>query len=145
MSEPDKVVDNLGVTGTLALVILMLTIIIVWLIKASNGPIKEAAYFSKKAEHAVNGVGEGDHRLYDRVDMIAQEVSSLLEFREEYRKSGWELLPTDIGNAISLTTTIRALQASTIDIKESLDKIEELLLKHVEWEQTEKYEKEEHL
>lgn len=137
--EASNVVNDLGIVGSLGVVILILVVALIWVIKNMRGTLDETLKYSMKAEHAVNGVGEGEHRLFDKVHLIQEQVTMLLDFQKDHERRGWRSLPDDLNTAAGLTQTIRSLQDHDSHIQETLDRIETRLIQHVEWEEKEKY------
>jgi hypothetical protein len=137
--EAKDAVNTLGLVGTLAAVILMLVVALLWVVKSIRTDSATAAHYSQKAEHAVNGVGEEEHRLFDKVHMIQGCVEKLVAADEDFAKKGWLSLPPDISTASSLTSTIRDLQQNDRNINSALERIEKTLNHHIHWEETIKY------
>ena len=100
---------------------------------------KIAAEQSTEANKAVNNVGPGDHRLYDKISSIEKNVEHLIRDQETFDSHGWETLPQDLGTAVGLTTTIRDLQHGHKEQGEKLDEIKSILIEHVEREMRVKY------
>ena len=98
-----------------------------------------AAIQATAANSAVNNVGEGRHTLYDMVENIKQDVTSLKGDQAQFDSHGWETLPADINTAVGLTTTIRDLQNGHAAVNEKLDTIIAELREHVVWEMDAKY------
>ena len=92
-----------------------------------------------QANSAVNNIGPGEHRLYDKITGIEASVQKLIEIQEKFSDHGWETLPPDLNTAVGLTVTIRELQHSYHTVNGKLDEILINLQEHVEWEMQEKY------
>jgi hypothetical protein len=131
----------------LALIALLGTCVacLVWIIK--NGrTIRIAADEATAANHAVNNVGGGDHKMYDmvrdikgEVKQIKSDVTGLKKDQTQFDSHGWETLPPDIGTAVGLTTTIRDLQNNHKQVNGKLDTLISELREHVVWEMDTKY------
>lgn len=140
------VVDSVGVTGSLAVVILLMVGAVLYLVASARKQIDSAAAHAEAANRAVNNVGPGEHRMYDKIDMIRQDVEMLVRAQEEFAKRGWHTLPPDLSSSAALTSTIRELQHADQTIKHGLDDLSEAIAKidrkitdHVEWEESLKY------
>lgn len=112
----------------------------------NNTIAKGASEQVRQVNNAVNNIGPGEHRLYDKVDRIEKSVSKLEADQEEFDSHGWENLPPDLNNAVMLTSTIRDLQNHHESLNEKLDTIlaEIILIRgelkdHVKWEMEAKY------
>ena len=116
----------------------MLAASLVYLVKGYSNS-KTAAEQATEANKAVNNVGPGDHRLYDKISSIEKNVEHLIRDQETFDSHGWETLPQDLGTAVGLTTTIRDLQHGHKEQGEKLDEIKSILVEHVEWERRVKY------
>jgi len=116
----------------------MLAASLVYLVKGYSNS-KTAAEQATEANKAVNNVGPGDHRLYDKISSIEKNVEHLIRDQETFDSHGWETLPQDLGTAVGLTTTIRDLQHGHKEQGEKLDEIKSILVEHVEWEMRVKY------
>ena len=88
---------------------------------------------------AVNDIGPGEHRLWDKIDNIEKSLTHLEVDQETFDSHGWETLPADLNTAVGLTTTIRDLQNGHAAVNEKLDTIIEELREHVVWEMNTKY------
>ena len=116
---------------------------LVWVIR--NGRLARDSNVQISAvNRAVNDVGPGEHRLYDKVthnsETLARVEDALVRLQldqETFDSHGWETLPQDINTAVGLTTTIRDLQNG----HKKLDKIIAMLSEHVEWEIGQKHSK----
>ena len=104
---------------------------------------RKGAASSKGAYEAVNGVGPGQHRLYDAVSHIADAVERLEAKQQDFDNKGWATgLGGDIDTAPKLTEAIRTLQHQQLDHQAILDKLEALdvaVRDHVIWEMNQKY------
>ena len=120
----------------LALIALVATSIaaLVWVIK-SGRLAKDSNEQIAAVNRAVNDIGPGEHRLWDKIDNIEKAVVHLEHDQETFDSHGWETLPADLNTAVGLTTTIRDLQ----DGHKKLDRIIAMLGEHVEWEMSQKY------
>jgi len=123
----------------------MLAAALVYLAKG-YGNSKIAAEQSTAANRAVNDIGPGDHRLYDKVTMIAEDthtnrkaIEKLIANQEQFDAHGWENLPQDMDDAVSLTEKIRGLERGRDSNAEKIDQILAELRQHVAWEMAEKY------
>lgn len=112
----------------------------------NNTIAKGAAQTVEDVNKAVNNIGPGEHRLYDKVDRIEKSVVKLEADQEEFDSHGWDNLPADLNNAVVLTSTIRELQNNHDKLHEKLDSIlAEIVLirgelkEHVTWEMEAKY------
>ena len=94
---------------------------------------------ARAANNAVNNIGPGEHRLYDRIQMIHDEVMHLREGEEQFQSKGWPSLPEDLGSAAALTSTIRDLQRSRDEILARLAELSDLIRAHDRWERQSKY------
>lgn len=131
------VADTVGVPQEIVLALIALiatsTGALVYVIR--NGRyVKTAAEEATAANRAVNNVGAGRHSLYDMVEHIRDDVKELKKQQDEFDSHGWGTLPSDISNAVGLTTTIRDLQHNTEAVGVKLDTIIGELREHVEWE-----------
>ena len=109
---------------------------------------------------AVNNVGEGEHRLYDKITAIHQivimnkdhlddlkiDVDELVVQQKAFSEKGWQHLPPDLRDAPALTQTIRDIQNKNSErrrehehIQVQLNNILIELREHVKWEMNEKY------
>ena len=95
---------------------------------------KVAADQSTQANQAVNNVAPGTGSISENVRHINDQVNKLIAVQEEFSQHGWSSLPTDIGDAVGLTTTIRDLQSHAKHVNGQLDTIIEELREHVAWE-----------
>lgn len=96
---------------------------------------KVAAEQATAANSAVNNVGPGQHRMYDKISRIEEHVEKLLKDQDRFDSHGWETLPNDLNTAVALTQTIRQLQHND----EKIDTILAELREHVEWEMSVKH------
>lgn len=78
-----------------------------------------AAQQSTAANRATNGTGPGEHRLYDMVSHIREEISVLTEAQADFHRRGWRNLPDDLNDATKLTLKLRGLEASELADKEA--------------------------
>ena len=101
--------------------------------------IKIAAEQATQANKAVNNVGPGEHRLYDKIATMAETVAELKKGQEEFADHGWENLPDDLGDSVALTMTIRDLQHDNVNHADKLDQVLAELRQHVAWEMSEKW------
>jgi len=124
----------------LALIALVATSITALVYVIRNGRYsRTGAEQATAANEAVNNVGEGKHKLYDMVERIRDDVTDLKEDQDQFDSHGWETLPSDIGTAVGLTTTIRDLQNNHKQVNEKLDTLISELREHVAWEMDAKY------
>ena len=112
----------------------------------NNTLAKAATQTVAEVNKAVNNIGPGEHRLYDKVDDIQKKVDVLQASQEAFDEHGWNHLPADFNDAVSLTSTIRDLQNHRKTTDEKLDRIlAELTLigtelrDHVKWGMRAKY------
>ena len=96
---------------------------------------------AKEASGAVNGVGPGEHRLYERVAVLHQMMVHLTErhehmtihlreitsFQREFSDKGWRSLPEGIDTGTGLASTIQALEQEAKQNREEHARIMELL------------------
>jgi hypothetical protein len=94
--------DDHSVTLALAAVITMLAGVLGVTIKGMQ--------HSREANRAVNDVGTGETRIFEKVSNTEIDVAKLVATQERFAALGWATLPPDIHDAVGLTTTIRALQ-----------------------------------
>jgi len=137
------------VTNSLITVIGALTVLLVVLLGIATKSLsyaKTAAGESSMANQAVNNVGPGAHRLYDQVVHINEKISALAEAQEDFTQKGWRHLPSDIGDALALTVTIRQLQEAVAndkiahdEIKTELNGLMNFMKRHDEWERLQKW------
>jgi hypothetical protein len=113
----------------LALIAVIATAVaaLVYTIK-NNGIAKQGAKAANETNAAVNNIGPGEHRLYDMVVMIRDEVKALTNSQSEVDKKGWSTLPVDLGSATALTETIRTLQRHDSSIIQKLEKIDKRIM-----------------
>lgn len=110
---------------------------------------KRGAMEAKAANSAVNNIGPGEHRLYDKVANIDHALAILNTRQEDFDEKGWEHgLPDDLNSAPKLTQTVRELQAqaetNTDEHKQIMSRIDKLittLTDHDAWERSAKYER----
>jgi hypothetical protein len=107
----------------------------------NNTIIKGAAQDASDINKAVNNIGPGEHRLYDMISMVRDDMAKVTEAQEEFSKKGWATLPPDIASASGLTEVIRSLQNSDKAQHEKMDQILKALDEHVQWEMSQKYPK----
>ena len=105
----------------------------------NNTIIKTAAQDASEANKAVNNIGPGEHRLYDMIAMLKEDMHELSVAQDEFSKKGWATLPPDIASASGLTEVIRNLQHDDKAMHEKLDGILKALDDHVKWEMEQKY------
>ena len=141
-----EVVESLGLVGSLGVVILLLVGALLYLVASARKQIDSVEHHAKAANRAVNNVGPGEHRMYDKIEMIRANVESLVQAHEEFAKRGWQTLPDDLATSSALTSTIRELQHADRMVKHGLDdlafaisKIDTKITNHVEWEESQKY------
>jgi len=137
------------VTGTLTAVIVALGVLLIALLGIATkalGYSRTAASQSGQANSAVNNIGGGDHRLYDRIEHLHERLSVLVDAQEDFQRKGWPNLPSDIGDATALTLTIRQLQAAADSDKKAhkelrveLADLMAFVKTHDEWERTQKW------
>jgi len=138
-----EAVGNLEVTSSqiiVALIALIGTCVSILGIAIRNGSTaKEGLKQATQANSAVNNIGPGEHRLYDKVKHIEEAVTKLVTLQEQFDAHGWETLPPDLNTAVGLTVSIRDLQNHYASTQEKLDQIILSLQEHVEWEMQAKY------
>lgn len=100
---------------------------------------KQGAEDAAATNAAVNNVGPGQHKLYDLVQRIHDDVVDLKKDQEQFDSHGWETLPADLNSAVALTSTIRDLQHHYERVDEKLDTLIGELRDHVAWEMGAKY------
>jgi hypothetical protein len=107
----------------------------------NNTMIKTTAQDASDVNKAVNNIGPGEHRLYDMISMVRDDMKHISEAQEEFSKKGWATLPPDIATASGLTEVIRNLQNTDKALHEKMDQILKELDSHVKWEMSQKYPK----
>jgi len=110
-SDHDQVIIGLGVVVT------MLATSLVYLIRTYGQ--------ARQANSAVNHVEFGEARLFDRVIHIQEEVAKLVEANNEFQSKGWATLPDEFGNAAALSMFL-------MELKHGQERIERMLIKHIE-------------
>lgn len=83
---------------------------LVWVIRSGK--------YVRSTDDAVNGIGPGQHRLYDKVDAICESVEKLNAWHEEMQEQGWSHLPPDLHDSVGITLTIRELQRQAVTNKQ---------------------------
>lgn len=148
-----EVVENVGVTGSLAVVILLMVGAVLYLVASARKQIDSAVAHAERAagqasaaNSAVNNIGPGEHRMYDKIEMIRADIEALVAAQEDFAKRGWQSLPPDLATSSALTSTIRDLQHADKMVQHGLDdlshaiaKIDEKITNHVKWEESQKY------
>ena len=132
------------ITAVAQLFIPMATIVVAWI---GMRAAQKAKTSSREANAAVNDVGTGELRIYEKVSRIDDVVGRLEKHQDDFDAKGWETgLPVDMNSAPKLTETIRGLQhqaelhsAHFDTVNGKLDKVLEDLTAHVEWEMKQKY------
>ena len=105
----------------------------------NSSTAKQALEQTTQVNRAVNNVGPGEHRLYDKISGLESSVNKLVEIQEKFSEHGWETLPPDLNTAVGLTVSIRELQTNYHVVNSKLDEILVNLQDHVEWEMQAKY------
>jgi len=107
---------------------------------------KRGASQAKQANAAVNNVGPGEHRLFDKVSHLADAMDRIEAKQDQFDMKGWPSLPSDINTAAGLTEVIRDLQHGHVDglkdhqeILGRLAAMDTEIKAHVLWEETQKY------
>lgn len=119
----------------LALIAVVATSVAALVYVIKNGrDIREGATAAKAANAAVNNVGPNKDNLYRMVEDIREDVQVLMT-----HKAGWDHLPTDLSDAVNVTSTIRSIQHADKETDRKLDVIIEELRGHIDWEMAEKY------
>lgn len=121
---------------------------LVFVIRNAGGTVKDTNRQVTEVNKAVNNIGPGEHRLYDKVDHIYQElgqVTGILQTVTEELKdhrtrweefhARWGSFPDGMDSAADLAITLN-------QIKADIQKVQDALKEHVEWEMGEKYVKE---
>ena len=137
------------VTNTLVAVISALGILLVVVLTVAAkalGYAKVSAVQSAAVNRATNGVGPGEHRLYDMVAHIKEDMAHLTDAQEDFQARGWKHLPADIGDATALTLKIRQLEsavstgtAQRAQLIADLAAVDKLIRAHDEWERSQKW------
>ena len=138
MFAADHVTDNTEIVFALVGLLTTMLAATVYLARGYRNT-KIAARESTSASAAVNNVGPGEHRLWDKIDAIQNAVERQAAIQEAFDSHGWGNLPDDLNNAVKLTTTIRDVQRHHDETHDKLDKIMVQLAEHVEWEMQQKY------
>ena len=143
------------VTNSLTGVIAALSILLVILLGLAAKVLsyaKVGAYQATAANKATNGIGEGEHRLYDMVSRMDEKLHVLVDAHEDFHDRGWHRLDGDLADATKLTMTIRQLQAATegahvqrASILADLAALDKLIRAHDEWERSVKHANPDHL
>lgn len=141
-------VDPNAAVAVLGSVLLSMVGLLVWLIKQQ----RSANATADETLSAVNGVGPGEHRLYQRVAMIASDVEQLVDTQKQFRDLGWQNLPDGrdgtpaLHDAVQLTQTISSLQQAERDnraahaqLLDGIDQINRRLTDHDQWERSVKW------
>lgn len=103
-----------------------------WLLVKTLAHSRTAADEATAANQAVNNTsGPGEHRLYDKVTAMQNDLEQLVEAQDDFTEKGWRSLPDDIATAVGLTEVIRDLQHEDLDITAHLHRIETVLVEHV--------------
>ena len=76
---------------------------------------------------AVNGVGQGEHRLYDKVGHIAADVEMLVETNQKFQAKGFAGMSQDLATGPALEHTIREIQNVTGTVEERRQQLDERL------------------
>lgn len=119
------------IVGALVAVLMMLAAGLIYLVKTFKA--------AQGANSAVNNVGPGEHRLYDKIGFLQKGMEHLIEANDQFNRKGWNSLPQDINTASGLTEVIRELQNDHRSGHELLERIEIELLRHIKWEESQKY------
>jgi hypothetical protein len=104
-------VDHDQLIAALAALLVAQGGIIVLLVKTFVSS-RTAAAQATAANMATNGIGEGEHRLYDMVSHIRDEISVLTEAQADFHRRNWRNLPDDLNDAMKLTLKVRQLEAA---------------------------------
>jgi hypothetical protein len=127
------------VTGVLAMMSLLIKTL-------ANSRI--AANEAKAANAAVNNTGPGEHRLYDRVEImggkvehIETNVDHLVEVNKIFQARGYDGMDEDLSTGPALQETIRDIQKTDRNVGKRLSDIYSTLIDHIEREekQTERF------
>lgn len=102
-----------------------------WLLVKTLAHSKDAAQEARQTNAAVNNTGPGQHRLYDKISLIESEIGKLVEAQNDFTEKGWRNLPDDLGTALGLTETIRAIQRDDVSVGERLEAMQSMLEEHV--------------
>ena len=147
-SAADVAVDP-DVTSTLTAVIVALGVLLVALLGIAAKVLtyaKVGAHQATAANRATNGIGDGEHRLYDMVLRMDEKLHVLVDAHEDFYDRGWHRLDGDLADATKLTMTIRQLQAATenahvqrASILADLAALDKLIRTHDEWERSQKW------
>lgn len=136
----------------MGLIALLATLVtgLVYMVKTYT-QTKVAATKATGAYEAVNGIGPGEHRLYDKVTHLDNKITEIALKQDDFDTRGWPSLPADLATSAGLTEVIRDLQhAATLErtdhdaIIVKLDQMEAEIRQHVAWEMAEKWKSEGH-
>jgi hypothetical protein len=144
-----EVVANAGSSEqvVLALIAVIATAVgaLAFVIRGAQNTAKDTNEQVREVNRAVNNIGPGEHRLYDKVDHISNELSLVTEIlntvtRElkEHRAFWkdfhlkWGNLPEELDSAADLAVTLSRIRDEIRNVQTSLSK-------HVEWEENHKY------
>lgn len=118
---------------------------LVFVIRAAATVSKDTNQQVSEVNNAVNNIGPGEHRLYDKVDHISRELASvtatlnsvsqeLRDHRTNWEKfnASWGSLPPEMDTAADLAVVIE-------HIRDDVKRVREELKNHVEWEMKQKY------
>ena len=145
--DPSSVSGDAHVQVILILGGLLVTLVsaFVYIVKGAKSA-EVAATQSSAANQAVNNVGAGEHRLYDKISHIlalaqtnAKNIEKLVKIQDEFSDLGWQHLPPDLHDAVALTSTVRELQHAHKEQSELLQEIKLMLGDHVKWEMSQKW------
>jgi len=117
-----------SIAAILGTLVVGLLAVIVLLVKTMS-EVKTGSQQAAAVNDAVNNIGPGGVRLYDRVSHIDQAVAELRQAQTDFAKRGWGALPDDIATASGLTEVIRDIQHEIADISTRLRV-------HDEWERS---------
>lgn len=89
---------------------------------------KEIAKDASEANKAVNNVGPGEHRLYDKVTTLLADVKQIKATQARHQQNWddfnakWGNLPDDMDDGADLAVLLREMHHSIQTIDEKLDK-----------------------
>ena len=125
----------------LALIAVITTSVGALVFVVKNGKItKDTNFQISEVNRAVNNIGPGEHRLYDKVGQVVDELEEvkvilgyvtkeIKEHRDNWEKFyiAWDNLPEGMKNANELSNTLVSVQMEVV-------KIQSALADHVIWE-----------
>jgi hypothetical protein len=124
----------------LALIALIGTSIAALVYTIKNNSIgKSIAIDASEANRAVNNVGPGEHRLYDKVSTVITEMSAIKSHIHEHQEkwdefnARWGNLPEALGNGANLVVTIHDIRNSVASVSEKVSTLDSKLDEYIKW------------